>query len=521
MITLFPTNLQDLDATRGTDSQPLSQPNHVTHHKLEDDTNEAIQLKLGIDNSADTTSIDYKLKNPASSNPGHKHTLAQGATDITATPTELNYVGGVTSAIQTQLDAKIAKALVTTKGDIIGATANATPVRLGVGSDGQVLQADSSQTTGIKWGTVPVKFGGTGADGALSVSSGNTNIDVGGVQYFEKNYSSISITGTGSITFINPHANGTIIAIKSQGNVTLTSSAAPMIDASGMGGAGGAGGAGGVSSGSNGIAGNKGLGTLDDLTTHQGQGGSGSTNTTTQGVAGVAGTILTNLYAYTHLVVDIVRTRGFVLACGSGGGGAGGGAGGSTSVSHPTGGAGGNGGGGLIIECAGAWNFTTALGISVAGKVGVAGATGVEAIAADGTCGGSGGGGGAGGFIIALYNILTVNSGTVNTAGGVGGASGGAQKLTTSGTNTAVSGGGGAGAGADGGAGGTGASGQGTGNNNGIAGSAAAGQRAGGGGASGATHQSNAGSGSNTTGASGGTAGASENALVTLNEWFT
>lgn len=40
----------------------------------------------------------------------HTHLLAAGATDVTATPTELNYVGGVTSAIQTQLDAKAADA---------------------------------------------------------------------------------------------------------------------------------------------------------------------------------------------------------------------------------------------------------------------------------------------------------------------------------------------------------------------------------------------------------------------------
>lgn len=69
------------------------------------------------------------------------------------TPTELGYVSGVTSSVQTQLDAKIAKSLVTTKGDLITATASATPARQGVGSDGQVLTADSAQTNGIKWAT--------------------------------------------------------------------------------------------------------------------------------------------------------------------------------------------------------------------------------------------------------------------------------------------------------------------------------------------------------------------------------
>jgi hypothetical protein len=41
----------------------------------------------------------------------------------------------------------------TTKGDLLAATAAATLTRLGVGSNGQVLTADSAQATGIKWAT--------------------------------------------------------------------------------------------------------------------------------------------------------------------------------------------------------------------------------------------------------------------------------------------------------------------------------------------------------------------------------
>lgn len=76
MATTFPTTLQDLDATRGTTGQPLSTPNHITHHQLEDDTIEALQTKVGIDNSAVTTTLDYKLKSASSVDPGHKHTTA-------------------------------------------------------------------------------------------------------------------------------------------------------------------------------------------------------------------------------------------------------------------------------------------------------------------------------------------------------------------------------------------------------------------------------------------------------------
>lgn len=71
----------------------------------------------------------------------------------TTTATEIGYVNGVTSAIQTQLDAKQARATLTTKGDLYVATANATVARRAVGTDGQVLTADAAETDGIKWAT--------------------------------------------------------------------------------------------------------------------------------------------------------------------------------------------------------------------------------------------------------------------------------------------------------------------------------------------------------------------------------
>lgn len=67
------------------------------------------------------------------------------------TSTELGYVSGVTSAIQTQFSGKLSLSTATTKGDLLAATGSAAITRLGVGSDGQFLKADSSQSTGLIW----------------------------------------------------------------------------------------------------------------------------------------------------------------------------------------------------------------------------------------------------------------------------------------------------------------------------------------------------------------------------------
>jgi hypothetical protein len=56
--------------------------------------------------------------------------------------------------------AYVPKTLTTTKGDIITATAANTPARLGVGSDAQILVADSTASTGLKWATPSTTFVG-------------------------------------------------------------------------------------------------------------------------------------------------------------------------------------------------------------------------------------------------------------------------------------------------------------------------------------------------------------------------
>lgn len=131
--------------------------------------------------------------------------------------TELSYVNGVTSAIQTQLDAKVAKSLVDAKGDLLVGSANDTVSRLAVASTaGYLLTVDSAETTGLKW-AAPAAGGKI-----LQVVEGSTTT--------QTTINTGTFTDTGITATITPSsATSKILVIVSASVLTYATSGTSMI----------------------------------------------------------------------------------------------------------------------------------------------------------------------------------------------------------------------------------------------------------------------------------------------------
>jgi hypothetical protein len=110
-----------------------------------DTQNEEIVAVTGI--SGDTLTV---VRAQAGSS-GISHTAGASVKHVFTGDDATFFTAGVATA-----NAAIPKSLVTTKGDIIVATASATPARLGAGVNGYVLKANSSTATGLEWATAAV-----------------------------------------------------------------------------------------------------------------------------------------------------------------------------------------------------------------------------------------------------------------------------------------------------------------------------------------------------------------------------
>ncbi len=105
-----------------------------------------------VENFNDLYQVDDFDPNPPTTD-GGGNALAAGDLAFDSTADELKvYNGSSWQAGVTATGNLVEKSAVTTKGDILVAQGNANPLRLGAGSDGQVLKADSSTASGLTWG---------------------------------------------------------------------------------------------------------------------------------------------------------------------------------------------------------------------------------------------------------------------------------------------------------------------------------------------------------------------------------
>lgn len=115
---------------------------------------------------------DNTLVQPGDWNDPHDITI--DADDVNFTPTGIIVATDVQGAIA-ELEANLGTgggdvstdAIFNAKGDLVVGTANDASIRVGVGTNGQVLVADSTQTPGVRWAslvgiTIPITFGTTG-----------------------------------------------------------------------------------------------------------------------------------------------------------------------------------------------------------------------------------------------------------------------------------------------------------------------------------------------------------------------
>jgi hypothetical protein len=115
------------------------------------------------------------------------------------------------SAIDTTMATMVPKSLVDAKGDLFTATADNTPARLAVGTNGYTLVADSAEATGLKW-VAPA-----GGGKVLQVVSASTATQT---TSSSSTYADTTLTGTITPTL----ATSNILVMMSQNGVAKFSS---------------------------------------------------------------------------------------------------------------------------------------------------------------------------------------------------------------------------------------------------------------------------------------------------------
>ena len=159
---------------------------------------------------------------------------------VTATATELNYVDGVTSAIQTQLDGKVEESLFDAKGDLLVASADNTPAKLTVGTNGYILTANTSAANGIEWAAAPIGYSPPTL-GSTQIASGATVTTISGLTLSSPVISGLAVSDSSivfegataddyetTLTITDPTADRTITFPNATGTVALAENVAAL-----------------------------------------------------------------------------------------------------------------------------------------------------------------------------------------------------------------------------------------------------------------------------------------------------
>jgi hypothetical protein len=146
-------------------------------------TQTALDLKLASATAATTyeTITNVALKAPIN-NPTFTGTVA----GITATMVGLGNVDNtsdankpISTATQTALNLKVDESLFDAKGDILVASADNTPAKLAVGTNGYLLTANSSATNGVEWAAAPVSLPSQTGENGKYLTTDGTNASWG------------------------------------------------------------------------------------------------------------------------------------------------------------------------------------------------------------------------------------------------------------------------------------------------------------------------------------------------------
>lgn len=140
-------------AVGNTIATPHTFGDEIRFNAVEEHVNELIEEKVDKESGKGLSSNDFTNLDKGNLTTAYNHSQSAHA------PADANnYVHppshpiSMISNLQTSLDAKLNRNVLTTKGDIFVHNGTAI-VRVPKGADGQVLVADSNETSGLKWST--------------------------------------------------------------------------------------------------------------------------------------------------------------------------------------------------------------------------------------------------------------------------------------------------------------------------------------------------------------------------------